>query len=153
MKNYKMEDIRNIAVMGHGKCGKTMLAEAMLFNAGEINRLGTIADGSTVCDYDSEEIKRQCSINTTIAPIEWKDMKYNVIDTPGYFDFAGDVKAGIRAADAALVVLSGRSGVSVGTEQAFKYAKTKGVPIMFRRKAMETLMKRETDGSGTEKYL
>ena len=126
-----MEDIRNIAVMGHGKCGKTMLAEAMLFNAGEINRLGTIADGSTVCDYDSEEIKRQCSINTTIAPIEWKDMKYNVIDTPGYFDFAGDVKAGIRAADAALVVLSGRSGVSVGTEQAFKYAKTKGVPIMF----------------------
>jgi len=131
MKSYKMEDIRNIAVMGHGKCGKTMLAEAMLFNAGEINRLGTIADGSTVCDYDSEEIKRQCSINTTIAPIEWKDMKYNVIDTPGYFDFAGDVKAGIRAADSALVVLSGRSGVSVGTEQAFNYAKTKGVPIMF----------------------
>jgi len=131
MKSYKMEDIRNIAVMGHGKCGKTMLAEAMLFNAGEINRIGSIADGSTVCDYDSEEIKRQCSINTTIAPIEWKDMKYNVIDTPGYFDFAGDVKAGIRAADSALVVLSGRSGVSVGTEQAFNYAKTKGVPIMF----------------------
>ena len=131
MKNYKMEDIRNIAVMGHGKCGKTLLTEAMLFNAGEINRLGTIADGTTVSDYESEEVKRQCSINTSIAPIEWKDMKYNIIDTPGYFDFAGDVKAGIRAADSALVVLSGRSGVSVGTEHAFKYAKNKGVPIMF----------------------
>ena len=126
-----MEDIRNIAVMGHGKCGKTLLTEAMLFNAGEINRLGTIADGTTVSDYDSEEVKRQCSINTSIAPIEWKDMKYNIIDTPGYFDFAGDVKAGIRAADSALIVLSGRSGVSVGTEHAFKYAKNKGVPIMF----------------------
>ncbi len=131
MKSYKMEEIRNIAVMGHGKCGKTMLTEAMLYNSGEISRLGTIADGSTVSDYDSEEIKRQCSVNASIAPVEWKDMKYNIIDTPGYFDFSGDVKAGIRAADSALIVLSGRSGVSVGTEQAFKYARNKGVPIMF----------------------
>lgn len=126
-----METIRNIAVMGHGKCGKTTLTEAMLFNAGEISRFGSVADGTTVSDYDSEEIKRQCSINTTIAAINWKDLKFNVIDTPGFFDYAGDVKAGVRAADSALVVLSGRSGVSVGTEQVYSYAKTKDIPIMF----------------------
>ncbi len=131
MKSYKMEDIRNIAVMGHGKCGKTTLAEAMFYNAGVIDRLGKVADGTTVTDCDPEEVKRGFSISTSVAPIEWKDMKYNVIDTPGFFDFAGDVKAGVRAADSALVVLSGRSGVSVGTEQVFQYAKNKGVPIMF----------------------
>lgn len=117
--------------MGHGKCGKTTLTEAMLFNAGETKRLGKVSDGTTVTDYDSEEIKRKFSINTAVAPLNWKGMKYNVIDTPGYFDFAGDVKAGVRAADSALIVLSGRSGVSVGTEQVYKYAKTKDIPIMF----------------------
>ncbi len=117
--------------MGHGKCGKTTLTEAMLVNAGETKRLGSVADGTTVTDYDSEEIKRKFSINTAVAPLNWKGMKYNIIDTPGYFDFAGDVKAGVRAADSALVVLSGRSGVSVGTEQVYKYAKTKDIPIMF----------------------
>ena len=126
-----MDNIRNIAVMGHGKCGKTTLTEAMLFNSGAVKRLGSASDGTTVSDYDSEEIKRQCSINTTVEPIEWKDLKYNIIDTPGFFDFAGDVKAGVRAADSALVVLSGRSGVSVGTEQVFSYAKNKNIPIMF----------------------
>lgn len=126
-----MENIRNIAVMGHGKCGKTTLTEAMLFNAGETKRMGSVADGTTTTDYDSEEIKRTFSINTAVAPLNWKGMKYNVIDTPGYFDFAGDVKAGVRAADSALIVLSGRSGVSVGTEQVFKYAKNKDIPIMF----------------------
>lgn len=117
--------------MGHGKCGKTTLTEAMLFNAGETKRMGSVADGTTTTDYDSEEIKRTFSINTAVAPLNWKGMKYNVIDTPGYFDFAGDVKAGVRAADSALIVLSGRSGVSVGTEQVFKYAKNKDIPIMF----------------------
>lgn len=117
--------------MGHGKCGKTILTEAMLFNAGAVKRMGRVADGTTVTDYDPEEIKRQFSINTAIAPVNWKEYKLNIIDTPGYFDFAGDVKAGVRAADSALVVLSGRSGVSVGTEQVFKYAKTKNIPIMF----------------------
>lgn len=126
-----MDNIRNIAVMGHGKCGKTILTEAMLFNAGAVKRMGRVADGTTVTDYDPEEIKRQFSINTAIAPVNWKEYKLNIIDTPGYFDFAGDVKAGVRAADSALVVLSGRSGVSVGTEQVFKYAKTKNIPIMF----------------------
>ncbi len=131
MKTYPMDTIRNVAVMGHGKCGKTSLTEAMLFNAKAIDRLGNVADGTTVTDYDAEEIKRGFSISTAIAPVEWKDMKYNIIDTPGFFDFAGGVKEGLRAADSALIVLSGRSGVSVGTEQTFKYAKKKGVPTMF----------------------
>ena len=131
MDNYKMDAIRNVAVMGHGKAGKTSLVEAMLFNSGAIDRIGTVADGTTVSDYDPEEVKRQLSIAAAMAPVEWKNMKYNIIDTPGYFDFAGEVKEGLRAADAALVVLSGRSGVSVGTEQVFKYAQQKGVPIMF----------------------
>ncbi|MCH5211276.1 MAG: elongation factor G [Oscillospiraceae bacterium] len=131
MKTYAMDAIRNIAVMGHGKCGKTTLVEAMLFNAKMTDRMGKVADGNTVMDYDSEETKRQFSISTSIAAIEWKDMKYNMIDTPGFLDFAGGVKEGLRAVDSALVVLSGRSGVSVGTENVFKYAKQKGVPTMF----------------------
>lgn len=131
MNNYKMEDIRNIAVMGHGKSGKTMLVEAMLFNSGATDRMGAVADGTTVCDYDPEEVKRQLSVSAALAPVEWKGNKLNMIDTPGYFDFVGEVKEGLRAADSALIALSGRSGVSVGTEQVFKYARTKGVPIMF----------------------
>ena len=131
MKNYGMDSIRNIVIMGHGKAGKTSLTEAMLYNSGAIDRLGTVADGSTVSDYEAEEIKRKLSVNASVAPIEWKDMKYNIIDTPGYFDFAGEVKEGLRAADSALILLSGRSGVSVGTEQVFKYATQKGVPIVF----------------------
>ena len=131
MKNYAMEAIRNVVVMGHGKCGKTTFVEAMLYNAGATDRFGKVADGTTTTDYDQEEIKRQFSISTAIAPVEWKDMKYNILDTPGFFDFVGGVKEGLRAADAALVVMSGRSGVSVGTEQVFKFAKQKGVPIMF----------------------
>ena len=127
MKTYSMDAIRNIAVMGHGKCGKTTLTEAMLFNAKMTDRMGKVADGNTVTDYDGEEIKRQFSISTALATVEWKDMKYNMIDTPGFFDFVGDVKEGIRAADSALIVLSGRSGVSVGTENVFRYDKTKKV--------------------------
>ncbi len=131
MKDYKMDAIRNVAIMGHGKSGKTSMVEAMLFNAGAVDRLGKVSDGTTVTDFDPEEVKRQFTISAAIAPVEWKDMKYNIIDTPGFFDFVGGVKEGLRAADSALVVLSGRSGVSVGTEQTFKYAKQKGVPIMF----------------------
>ena len=131
MKDYSMSAIRNVAVMGHGKSGKTTMVEAMLYNAKATDRFGKVADGNTVTDCDPEEIKRGFSISTALAPLEWKDMKYNIIDTPGFFDFAGGVKEGIRAADSALVVLSGRSGVSVGTEQTFKYAKKRGIPVMF----------------------
>ncbi len=131
MTTYQMENIRNVAVTGHGKSGKSSIIEAMLFNSGAINRMGKNLDGTLASDYDIEETKRQMSISTSVAPIEWKGMKLNMLDTPGYFDFVGEVKEGIRAADSALVVLSGRSGVSVGTEQTFKFAKQKGVPIMF----------------------
>lgn len=131
MKDYKMDAIRNVAVMGHGKSGKTAMVEAMLYNAKATDRFGKVTDGNTVTDCDPEEIKRGFSISTAVAPLEWKDMKYNILDTPGFFDFVGGVKEGIRAADSALIVLSGRSGVSVGTEQTFKYAKNKGIPVMF----------------------
>lgn len=131
MGSFKMDSIRNVVIMGHGKCGKTTLTEAMLINSGAIDRMGKVAEGNTVSDFDAEEIKRQVSIQASMVPVEWKNMKYNFIDTPGYFDFVGEVKEGLRAADSALIVLSGRSGVSVGTEQVYKYARTKGVPIMF----------------------
>lgn len=131
MKDYSMDEIRNVAIMGHGKCGKTTMTEAMLYNAGMIDRMGKVADGNTAGDFDPEEIKRGFSISTSLAPIQWKGMKYNILDTPGFFDFVGDVKEAVRAADSALVVLSGRSGVSVGTEQVFSYAKSRGIPTMF----------------------
>ena len=106
MGGYAMDSIRNVVIMGHGKCGKTALTEAMLINSGAIDRMGKTADGNTVSDYDPEEIKRQISVQTSMIPIEWKGMKYNMIDTPGFFDFAGEVKEGLRAADSALIVLS-----------------------------------------------
>lgn len=131
MNTYSMNDIRNVAIMGHGKCGKTGMVEAMLFNAKVTDRLGRTSEGTAVTDSDPEEIKRKFSIYSATAPIEWKNMKYNIVDTPGFFDFVGGVKEGIRAVDSSLIVMSGRSGVSVGTEQCFKYAKQKGSPIMF----------------------
>ena len=115
-----MDSIRNIVVMGHGKCGKTTLTEAMLYNAGEIKRLGSVADGTTVSDYDNEEIKRQCSINTTLEVINWKDLKYNIIDTPGFFDFVGEVEEAVAVADAAIIVVSGKAGIEVGTRKAWE---------------------------------
>ncbi|MCX7715344.1 MAG: elongation factor G [Clostridia bacterium] len=131
MNHYGMDEIRNVCVMGHGKAGKTTLVEAMLFNSGAVDRFGSVADGTSAMDYDPEEIKRKISISAALAPIEWKGMKYNIIDTPGYFDFVGEMKEGLRAADSALIVLSGRSGVSVGTENAYKYAREKGIPTIF----------------------
>lgn len=131
MKVYQMDAIRNIAVMGHGKAGKTTLVEAMMYNAGMTDRMGNVADGTSAMDFDAEEIKRKLSVSTSIAPIEWKDTKLNMLDTPGYFDFEGEMKEGVRAADSALIVLSGRSGVSVGTENTYGFAKRRGVPVMF----------------------
>lgn len=89
MKDYKMDAIRNVAVMGHGKSGKTTMVEAMLYNAKATDRFGKVTDGNTVTDCDPEEIKRGFSISTAVAPLEWKDMKYNILDTPGFFDFVG----------------------------------------------------------------
>ena len=131
MKNYECKDIRNICLMGHGGSGKTSLAEAMLFLSGGTDRMGRVADGNTVCDYDPEEIKRSISISTVVAPVEWKNTKINIIDTPGYFDFAGEVIQGLCGADSALIVLSAKDGVEVGVEKSFRYAKIRDLPTAF----------------------
>jgi elongation factor G len=103
----------------------------MLFNTGVLDRFGKVVDGTTTTDYDAEEIKRKISISTAIAPCEWKDHKINIIDTPGYFDFVGEVKQGIRVADGAIILVSGKSGVRVGTEKSWAFAKESGIPRMF----------------------
>ena len=101
MNVYTSDKVRNIVLMGHGGVGKTTIAEAMLFASGAISRQGKVADGKTVSDFDPEEIKRKFSVNTSLIPIEWKDCKINVLDTPGYFDFVGEVQQALSVADAA----------------------------------------------------
>lgn len=128
MKKYGTESLRNVALVGHGGAGKTSLAEAMLFVAKGINRLGRVDDGTTVMDFDPEETRRQISINTSLAPVEWKDSKINVLDTPGYFDFVGDVVAALTVADSGLMVVCASSGVEVGTEKAWEYLENVGLP-------------------------
>ncbi|MBN2558097.1 MAG: elongation factor G [Clostridia bacterium] len=131
MKNYTSENIRNICLMSHGSAGKTTLAEAMLFNAKATDRLGSVTDGTTVCDFDAEEIKRQITINATVAPIEWKNTKINIIDTPGYFDFAGEVVSAVRASETAIILVPAKNGVEVGTEKAWDYATEARMRKMF----------------------
>ena len=121
MKNYSSENIRNICLMGHGSSGKTTLAEAMLFSAKAIDRIGNVNNGTTTSDFDSEEIKRNITINTSLVPIEWNDTKINIIDTPGYFDFAGEVMSGLKVADSAIICVPAKNGVEVGTEKAWAY--------------------------------
>ncbi|MBR3936107.1 MAG: GTP-binding protein, partial [Oscillospiraceae bacterium] len=122
MKQYKAKDIRNIALAGHGGDGKTSLAEALLYMAGATDRLGSVTEGNTVCDFDPEETKRKLSVSSAVAPFEYDGVKINIIDTPGLFDFAGGFHEGVRAADAVIIVLSAKSGVLVGTEKAWKLA-------------------------------
>lgn len=126
-----IDKIRNIILLGHGGTGKTSLAEAMAFSAGVLDRFGKVGDGTTTSDYDPEEIKRQISISTSIVPFDWNNNKINIIDTPGYFDFVGEVTEGLCAADGAVIVVSGKSGVAVGTENAWEYAQAKGLPALF----------------------
>ncbi len=130
MKEFKTEEIRNVALVGHGSTGKTSLAEAMLFSSGAVGRLGRVEDGTTVSDFDPDENKRKISINLSLVPCEWKGRKLNIIDTPGYADFVGEMKAGLRAADAALVVVCAASGVEVGTEQSWAFADERSLPRM-----------------------
>lgn len=120
MKGYTSETIRNVALVGHGGCGKTTLLEAALMATGVLNRIGRVEDGNTVSDYDKMEIEKGYSINTSVVPVEWKDSKINFIDTPGYFDFIGEVNAALRAAEAAVILVDAGAGVQVGTEQAWK---------------------------------
>jgi len=137
MINYPASKIRNITLLGHGGSGKTALAEAMLFSAKAIDRLGRSADGNTAMDFDPEEIKRKISINTTLAACEWKNSKMNIIDTPGDFDFLGETMAGIRVADSAIVLISAKGGTSVGSEKAIRLLKKRNVPFLFFMNRMD----------------
>jgi elongation factor G len=130
MKDFKTEDIRNVALVGHGSTGKTSLAEAMLFSSGAVGRLGRVDEGTTVSDFDPDENKRKISINLSLLPCEWKGKKLNIIDTPGYADFVGEMKTGLRAADAAIVVVCAASGVEVGTEHSWAFADERSLPRM-----------------------
>ena len=126
MKQYNANNIKNIAIVGHGGSGKTTLAEALLYTTGATDRLGTIADGTTVCDFDPEETKRKASIGLSVAPFEYKDCKVNLLDAPGLFDFVGGMSEAIRAADSVIVTVSGKSGLTTGSKKAYKMAKKQG---------------------------
>ncbi len=128
MKEYQTEDIRNFALVGHGACGKTMLSESFLVTAGALNRLGSIAAGSTVSDYHTGEKERQISIHATPLHLEWLEKKFNFIDTPGYLDFIGETLSSLVVADFALVVVGVTAGVEVGTEQVWNYASKLNLP-------------------------
>lgn len=135
MRTYETDDILNVGLFAHGGAGKTSLAEAMLYDSGTITRMGKVDDGNTVSDYDPEEVRRKMSVNTTPLPFEWNGKKINLLDTPGYADFLGEMVAGLWVADGAVVVLCGASGVEVGTETAWDLCDERGTPrIVFINK-------------------
>ena len=136
MEVYNSEKIRNVALIGHGGCGKTSLMELALLETGVINRVGTIEAGTTVSDYDRMEIETGHSINMSMIPIEYKDVKINFIDTPGLMDFSNEMYTAIQAAAVALLVIDAGSGIQVGTEKAWQFCKElkKPVFIMIKRK-------------------
>ncbi len=128
MKVYTTDKIRNVVLLGHGGSGKTSLAEAFGYLSGITSRMGKVTDGNTISDYSKEEQKRQFSINTSIVPIEWEGYKINVIDTPGYFDFVGEVEEAVSAAGAAIIVVNGKSGIEVGTQKAWELCEKYKLP-------------------------
>ena len=130
MKDYSTAQIRNVALVAHHGVGKTSLAEAMLFLAKATNRIGRIADGTTMLDYAADEIQRQITINLSLAQFEWSGHKINLLDTPGYPDFVGDVHSALRVADAALLVLRANTGVEVGTEVVWEIVKHERTPVL-----------------------
>jgi elongation factor G len=130
MKEYETNQLRNVVLLGHGSAGKTSLAEAMLFASGATNRMGEVENGTTVADFDEEETRRHISLNLALVPVEWAESKINVLDTPGYTDFVGEVKSAIRVADVALIVVDAVAGVEVGTELVWDYAEEQGLPRM-----------------------
>jgi elongation factor G len=128
MQTYGLDSIHNAVLLSHGGAGKTSLSEAMLFTAGVTNRLGRVDEGSTTSDYDPDETKRKISINLSIIPYEWQKMKINILDAPGYADFVGEVKAGIRVSEGAVIVLDATSGVQVGTDMVWGYCEEAKLP-------------------------
>ncbi len=137
MQQTGPDKIRNVALLSHSGSGKTSLAEAMLFDAGAISRMGNVADGTTTSDYDPDEIKHKISINLTILPLNWKNTKINLIDTPGYPDFVGEVKSALRVSEAAVIVVCAASGVEVGTEQVWGYASEAKIPRLIFMSKMD----------------
>lgn len=130
MNIYTTDKIRNVVLLGHGGCGKSSLAEAMAYLAGLTTRMGIVADGNTISDYDKEENKRQFSIHTSVIPIPWGDVKVNILDTPGYFDFVGEVEEAVSVADAAIIVVSGKAGIETGTKRAWEMCEKYKLPRM-----------------------
>ena len=128
MKDYATGQLRNVVLLGHGSAGKTSLAEAMLFTSGAINRMGRVEDGTSVADFDEEEVHRHISLNLAVAPVEWSGCKINVLDTPGYTDFVGEVKSAVRVADLALILVDAVSGVEVGTELVWNFTEEQALP-------------------------
>ena len=131
MNVFTTDKIRNIVILGHGGAGKTSLVEAMAYLTGITSRLGNVAEGNTISDYDKEEIKRKFSISTSMVPVIWNDTKVNVLDTPGYFDFAGEAEEAAAAADAAVIVVNGKNGVEVGTQKAWELCEKYKLPRIF----------------------
>lgn len=131
MAIMETKKIRNVALLGHGGCGKTSLAEAMVYICGGSDRLGKVTDGNTISDFDAEETKRGFSISASVMNMVWKDCKINVLDTPGYLDFVGEVNQALRVADSAIIVMDGKAGIEVGTELAWDYAQAAGIPKAF----------------------
>ena len=125
---YTVNAIRNICLLGHSGSGKSALAESLLYMTGAILRMGKNADGNTVADYDPEETRRNISISTSVIPVEYNNVKINILDTPGAFDFAGAAIEALRAADAAILVLSAKDGITVGFEKAWKYCEERNMP-------------------------
>jgi len=131
LKEFQTKEIRNVAVLGHASSGKTSLVEALLYTAGATNRLGRIDDGTTVSDYNEDEISRKFSISSSLLHCEWNKTKVNIIDAPGYLDFIGESKAIIPVADLGIIVVHGQSGVELGTELVFNYTKEDSLPVFF----------------------
>ena len=142
MKEYQAAEIRNFAIVGHASSGKTMLSEALLASSGVINRMGTIAAGSTASDYHESEQQRQISVSTTLMHLEWLGKKCNLLDCPGYADFISESLGALRVSDFALVVVHANHGVGVGTDAVWKYATSLGIPKMIVVNAFD---KEETD--------
>src|SRR5881296_2736725 len=137
MKTYVAADIRNFAIVGHASSGKTMLSEAMLACSGIINRMGSIAAGSTVSDYHESEKSRQISTHASLLHTEWLGKKFNIIDTPGYLDFISEGLGALRVGDFALIVVHANHGVGVGTDQVWSYATHYGIPKMIVVNALD----------------
>lgn len=154
MNVYTTDRIRNVVLLGHGGCGKTTLVEAMANLGGLTTRIGKVTDGNTISDFDKEEIKRGFSIGTSIVPIVWGDTKINILDAPGYFDFVGEAEEAVSAADAAIIVVSGKAGVEVGTEKAWGLCEKYNLPRMFFVSDMDidNASYREVVETLTEKY-